>query len=162
MDFVGAVEFRSVQCDQYVPVQAAHRIQAAALVQFGHEIGEHRMKHGWFDRVEFGSDLTVTGDFAHAEQCLAVRPALSGLQMPLVCQKRRALHEERREPGHGEIGHVIGRVLAPPLVAKGPAATAKGIEKAVQDWHTSVESSFDAGWKSENGPDRGFSGNCCN
>ena len=33
MDLVGTVEFRSVQSDQDVPVKAAHRIQAAALVQ---------------------------------------------------------------------------------------------------------------------------------
>jgi hypothetical protein len=82
--------------------------------------------------------------------------------MPLVCQEGRALHEERREPGQGEIGHVVGRVPAPPLVGQGPAATAKGIEKAVLHWHAPLESSFDAGWKTENGPHRGFAGNCCN
>jgi hypothetical protein len=72
MDFVGAVEFRSVQCDQHVPVQAPHGVQAAALVQLRHEIGEHRMEQGWFDRVEFGPDLAVAGDFSHPEQCLTV------------------------------------------------------------------------------------------
>jgi hypothetical protein len=161
MDFVGAVEFRSIQSDQDVPVQAPHGVQAAALIQFRHEIGEHGVQHGWFDRVEPGPDLAVTGNFAHAEQCLAVGTALTGLQMPLVCQKRWALHEERREPGQGEIGHVISRVQTPPLIWQGPAATAKGIEKAVLEWHTPFESSFDAGWKPENRPDRGYFRNCC-
>ena len=87
MDLVRAVEFRSVQRNQHVSVQPTHSIQATALVQFGHDIGEHRAKQGRFDRVEFGTDLAVAGDFAHAKQCLAVRPALSGLQMSLVCQE---------------------------------------------------------------------------
>jgi hypothetical protein len=60
--------------------------------------------------------------------------------MALMCQKGRALHEERCEPGQGEIGHVVGRVRASPLVGQGPAATAQGIEQAVQDWHSPVES----------------------
>jgi hypothetical protein len=72
MDFVRAMEFRSIQCDQYVPVQAAHGVQAAALVQFGHEIGEHGMEHGWFDRIELRAYLAVARDFAHAEQRLTV------------------------------------------------------------------------------------------
>ena len=68
--------------------------------------------------IELRADLAVAGDFAHAEQCLAVRTALTGLQMPLMGQKRRALHEERREPGQSEIGHVVGRVPTPPLVGQ--------------------------------------------
>jgi hypothetical protein len=140
MDFVRAMEFRSVQRDQHMPVQPAHGIQAATLVQFGHDIGEHGMEHDGFHRIEFGTDLTVTGDFTHAEQGLTVRTAVCRLQMALVCQKGWALHEERGEPGQSEIRHVVGRVLAPPLVGQRPAATAQGIEEAVQNWHTPVES----------------------
>jgi hypothetical protein len=32
----------------------------------------YRVKHGRFDSIELGADLTVAGDFAHAEQCFAV------------------------------------------------------------------------------------------
>lgn len=134
------MEFRSVQRDQHMPIEAAHGVQAAALVQFGHDIGEHGMKHDGFDRIEFGADLTVTGDFTRFEQGLTVRTALSRLQMALVCQKGWALHEERGEPGQSEIRHVVGRVLAPPLVGQRPATTAQRIEEAVQDWHAPLES----------------------
>ena len=103
VDLVGAMEFGAVQRDQHMSIEAAHGIQTAALLKFGHDIGEHRVKHGRFDRVEFRADLAVAGDFAHAEQCLAVRTALAGLQMALVCQKRRALHEERGERGEREM-----------------------------------------------------------
>jgi len=36
--------------------------------------------------------------------------------MPLVSQKRGALHEERRERGQSEISHVVGRVPALPMI----------------------------------------------
>jgi hypothetical protein len=139
-DLVRAMEFGAVERDQYMPVQAAHGVQAAALDQFGHEIGEHGMEHRWLDRIELGAYLAVAGDFARAEQGLAVRAALTGLQMALMGQKGRALHEERGEPGQGEIGHVVRRVQASPLVRQGPAAPTQGIEEAVQDWHKWVES----------------------
>jgi hypothetical protein len=62
--------------------------------------------------------------------------------MALMRQKGRALHEEPRERGEGKIGHVVGRVQALPLVGQQPTATAQGIEKAILDWHTRVESQF--------------------
>ena len=107
---------------------------------FGHDIGEHRVEQGRFDRVEHGADLAVAGDLAHAEQCLAVRSAVTRLQMPLVCQKGRALHEERGERGQREIGHGVGRVPALPLVGQGLAAAAQRIEEAVLDRHRFLES----------------------
>jgi hypothetical protein len=44
--------------------------------------------------------------------------------MALMSQKGRAMHEERRERGQGEIGLFVSRVLAPPLVGQRPAAAA--------------------------------------
>ena len=52
--------------------EAAHGFETAALLKFGHDIGEHRVKHERFDGIEFSADLTVAGDLAHAEQCFAV------------------------------------------------------------------------------------------
>jgi hypothetical protein len=85
----------SVQRDQQIPVDAAHGVQAVALVQFGHQIGEHGMEHGRLDWIEFRADLTVAWDLAYAEQRLTVRTALAGLEMALMSRKRRTLHEER-------------------------------------------------------------------
>ena len=68
MSFLGHCVFRTgrrpTQRDQYASVQAPHGVQAAALVQFGHEIGEHGVEHGWFGRVEYGPDLAAVLDFA--------------------------------------------------------------------------------------------------
>jgi len=53
--------------------------------------------------------------------------------MALVCEKRRALHEERRKRAEREIGHGIGRVPALPPVRQNLAAAAQRIEQAVLD-----------------------------
>jgi len=100
------------------------------------------MEQGRFGGIELRTYLAVARDLPHPEQCLTVRPALTSLQMALMRQKGRALHEERRERGEGKIGHVVGRVQALPLVGQQPTATAQGIEKAILDWHTRVESQF--------------------
>ena len=133
MDLVRTVEFGAIQRDQDLTIKAAHGIEAAALLKLGQDIGEHRVKHGRFDSIELGADLTVAWDLAHAKQCFAVRPALAGLQMALVREKRRALHEERRKRAEREIGHGIGRVPALPPVRQNLAAAAQRIEQAVLD-----------------------------
>jgi hypothetical protein len=81
--------------------------------------------------------------------------------MPPMRQEGWASHEERSERGQSEIRHFVGRVLAPPPVGQGPATTAGRIEKAVQDWHSPVESWIDREWNPEIGLDRGFPGYCC-
>lgn len=91
MDLVGAMEFRAIQRDQDAPAEAAHGIQATALRQFGHDIGEHRVKRGGFGGVELGANLAVAGNLPYTERYLAVGPALAGLQMALTGQKERAL-----------------------------------------------------------------------
>jgi len=160
MDLVRAMEFGAVQRDQYVPIQVTHGVKAATLVQFSDNVSKHRMEPVRLDRVELGSYLAIAGNFAHPEQRLAVRPALAGLQMTLMRQERRALHEERRERRQAEIRHVVGRVLAPPLVRQRPAATTQGIEKAVQDWHGVGESEIRRRGNPENHPDQRYRRSC--
>ncbi len=67
----------------------------------------------------------------YAEQGLAVRPALTGLQMPLMGQERWTLHEERGERGEREIGHGVGRGLASPQISHALTAATERIEEAV-------------------------------
>jgi hypothetical protein len=102
MNLVRAVKFSAVERDHKPSIKDAHAVQAAALRQFGEDVGKHRMKHGRFGRVELGPDLTVAGDLTHAEQCFAVRTVLAGLQMALVGQERWALHEEWGERAERE------------------------------------------------------------
>src|ERR1019366_3689063 len=54
--------------------------------------------------VEHQPDIVVAGDCRYPEQGLAVRPAMSFLQHPLMGKKRWASHEEQRERRHADIG----------------------------------------------------------
>jgi hypothetical protein len=141
-DLVRAVVLGAVPCDQHLAIEDPHGIQPATLLQLGHDIGKHRVEQGWFDRVEHGANLAFPGDLADAEQRLAIRAAVSGLQMPLVCQEGRALHEERSKGGESEVGHGIGRVFATPAVRQGLAVTAQRGDQAILDVHPYVESQF--------------------
>jgi hypothetical protein len=160
-DRVGAMVLGAVPCDQHVAIEDPHGIQAATVVQLGDDIGEHWVEQGRFDRVEHGADLAVAGDLAHAKQCLAIRSAVTCLQMPLVCQEGRALHEERGKRGESEIGHGVGCVFAPPPVGQGFAATAQRGKETILDLHPYVESKIALGANHENRLDGRSSQWCC-
>ena len=98
---------------------------------------------GRFDGIEHGADLVVARDLAHAEQRLAVRAALAGLQVPLMRQEGGTLHEEGSERGEREIPHRIGRVLAAPPVGQGLAVTAERGDEAIREGHGRLESQID-------------------
>ena len=119
------------------------------------------IERGWFDRVEQGAYLAVAGDLADAKQCLAVRPALTGLQMPLVRQEGGALHEERGKRGEREIGHRVGRVLALPPVGQSFAVAAQSREQAILDVHPHVESEIVVRGNRENRADFRSCPWCC-
>jgi hypothetical protein len=93
--------------------------------------GEGRGDLGAGDGVELGADLAVARDLAHPEQGLAVASALASLQMALMRQKGRALHEERGKGRHREVAHVIACVPAPPRIRQGLTAAAQGCEETV-------------------------------
>jgi hypothetical protein len=132
--------FGAVQRDQRVPTQAAHGVQTAGLFQFGDDVGEHGVKMRWLDRVEHIADMIVAGALVDTEQRLAVRATLGGLQISLMRQEGRALHEEGGEGGEGEIRHRIGRVLPAPRIGQGLAITAQRGEESIQDGHGKLES----------------------
>ena len=103
VNLLGAMILGAVQRDQQVPAEAAHRVEAARLLEFGHDVGEHRVEVGRRDGIEHGADLIVTWNLIDAEQCLAVRATLTGLQIPLMRQEGRVLHEKGRERGEREV-----------------------------------------------------------
>jgi len=43
---------------------------------------------------------------------------MTRLELPLMGQKRRALHEKHRESRHANLAHAVGRVDPPALVRK--------------------------------------------
>ena len=138
---VGAMVLGAVPCDQHLAVEDPHGIQPAALVQLGHDIGEHRVEQGRFDRIEHGADLAVAGDLA---ACRTVSRSSTGRE-PVsrcrwcarkdgLCMKNGAKAAER------EIGHGVGRVLAAPPVGQGLAVTAQRGDQAIWQGHRELES----------------------
>jgi hypothetical protein len=107
--------------------------------ELGHDIREHRKEQRRVDRVEHGPDLIVARDRRHAEQAPAVRPALPLLQMALMRQERRALHEEHRK--RRKVGHGVARVRPwPTQVGKRVAAPLQRGQKRRQRLHPHLES----------------------
>ena len=96
-----------------------------------------------------------------SKECFAVGAALTGLEMALAGQEGRALHEERRERGEGEIGHGVCRVQTAPPVGQGLTAAAEGSDEAILDWHAGSESAIGRQGKPQNAGHRGLSGHCC-
>ncbi len=65
----------------------------------------------------------------------SARAAMTRLQMPLVCEERRAMREERGKGGEREVSHGVGRVLPAPLVGQALAATAQRGDQAILGLH---------------------------
>jgi len=110
MDLARHVIFGAVQGDQHMIPKPAKVLQAAGTLQFGHHLGEDRMKVVGTDRVQQRPDMIVAGDLVQTEQRLAVRPPLSLLQTTLVRQERRALQEEqgkRRQVSHADRSAIV-------------------------------------------------------
>ena len=110
---------RAVERDQHAAFEAAEHLQTAVdlaelLDRFG-EGGMQQVGGGWVEQV---TNVIVTGDFGDAKQAGAVRAAVALLEMSLMRQERRALHEEHRKRRHTDVAYVIGRVDTSALVRK--------------------------------------------
>ena len=92
--------------------------------------------------VEHLADVVVARNRRHAEQGLAVRPAVPLRQRPLVPQERRALHEEHRERRQADVRHgvAVARPLA--LVLKPGTDLFQFRQQFLQCAHAAVESHF--------------------
>src|SRR5215468_2857778 len=65
---------------------------------------------------------------------------MPALKPPLMIEKRRALHEKRRERRHPEVGYPIARIRPATLVGKRIQASSQRIEEGRQNPHPFLES----------------------
>jgi hypothetical protein len=112
MDLARAKVLRPVQRDQRPATEALKRREYAFGLDDFEEQREQRIECRRRCAVEHQADVGIARDGGHAEQGLAVRPALPFLQRPLVRQERRATHEEHRERGQTDVGHAVCPVAA--------------------------------------------------
>jgi hypothetical protein len=111
MDLPRAVVFGAVKRDQHVSGGAAEHVATAAdppelLDGFG-KCRMQQCRGGWIEHV---ADVIVAADFGDAAQAGAVGAAMTLLEVALMGQERRALHEEHREGRHSDVTRAITRV----------------------------------------------------
>jgi hypothetical protein len=157
--------FGAVERNQDVAAEPLERRQSAAGFQGRERAREHRKKLLWRDRIEQRADAIVGRNPRHLEQRLAVRGAAPASQRRLLRQERRALHEERRECRHADVGHLIHGVLALPLIGKGRAQALEGGDELLEH-HATLESKnairIDESHRHTRQPrDRSHIENCC-
>src|ERR1700722_5172479 len=106
----------SVQRDQHPPIQTMERCQwPRRFDRFHEQPVEYRRRSA----VQHQADVVVGGDRRHAEQRLAVRPAVPLCQRLLMRQERRASHEEDRECRQTDVRHGVVAVAPPALAPVG-------------------------------------------
>src|SRR5258708_4964123 len=97
-----AVIFRAVECDQHMMPQPTKSRETAASFQHFERMGKMRIEAFRLHRVQHIPNMVVAWDLTHPKQRLAVRAtmAVPVRQVPLMGQKRRALHASQpvREP----------------------------------------------------------------
>ncbi len=126
MDIPGTMILGTVERDQHPLAEAAEHVEAAVdppelLDGFGADRMQQR-RGGWIEHI---ANMVVGGDFDDAEQVGAVGAAMPFLELPLMRQERRALHEKHREGRHSDVAHAVGRVHAATLVRKPVQAISK-------------------------------------
>lgn len=140
VDGVGTERLGAVEGNQHMTAQTPEPVQALVTVQFAEHRREDRMQARRGHRVQQVANMVVARDLCHPEQRLSIRTPVSVLQLPLIRQNRRALHEKQRKRGQPDIGHGIAGVRAAPLVRKGRTALGQRVDHPLQRFHLPVES----------------------
>jgi hypothetical protein len=99
LDLRRAVVLGTVERDQHVRTEPPESLDPAGALERRNRLAKAREQVIGRDRIEHGADVIVAGDAVDAEQGLAVRAAVAGLELALMIQEGRALGEEHREGG---------------------------------------------------------------
>src|SRR5258706_7978769 len=95
--------------------EPAKRSEPAAALKQVKRRDQWRMKTFRRNPIQHVPNVIIARDFGHPEQRLAIRSPMPRplRQMPLMGEKRRALHEEHRKRRHADIRHRVLAVLSP-------------------------------------------------
>jgi hypothetical protein len=124
---------------RHPPVEAPERVEHALG---GDRFGEQRIERPWRGAIQHPADIGIGRDGGHAEQGLAVRPAVSLFQGALMAEEGGASHEEHRERREADIGHRVFAVAARPFApVRQAGANAFQIgDQGLQGRHGAIES----------------------
>ena len=135
MDVARAEELRAVQGDERAPVQSAHGRERAVRVQILHDAVELLVEVRRGHAVEQVADVIVAGNAGQAEQGVGVGARARLAQRALVRQERRGLHEEHRQPRHGDVGHRVSAITSAAPVRQLLEARPQPLEMALEAPH---------------------------
>lgn len=139
MDFARAKALGSIQRDQHPPAQTLERIEHARCRD---RFEEQRIERRRLGAVEHQADIGVGWNGGHAEQGLAVRPAMSFGERALMAQERGASHEKHRERRETDVGQgvftITARSLAP--IRQTGADSFQLSDQGLQGRHRGIES----------------------
>ena len=129
----------AVEGDQNPIIQAPEGVKHAPGRDGGVKQRVERRGGGAVQRL---ADMRIGGDFANAEQGLAVRPPVALAQPTLMVEEGGAAHEEQRESGQADIGHAVGALARPRLAPVGQAGAdgAQCRNQGFEDAHQGIES----------------------
>lgn len=129
----------SIQRDQNPAIQASEWVEHAVR---GDRFEEQRIERHRRGAIQHLADIGVSWNGGHAEQGLAIRPAVSLFQRALMAQERGASHEEHRERRDADIGHGVLAVTAWPfaLVRETGANAFQLSDQGLHDRHGAIES----------------------
>jgi hypothetical protein len=137
-----AVIFGAVEGDQHVMAEPAKRRESAAALQQVKRRDQWRMKTFRRNPIQHVPNVIIARDLGHPEQRPAIRSPMPRplRQVPLMGEKRRALHEEHRKRRHADIRYRVLAVLAAAPVRQPGAGLAHPRYQALKRSHTQLES----------------------
>ena len=112
--------------------------QAVALPQLSQHLVEAGLQLLGGNLVQHDADMVVGGNLLDPKQGGAVRCAMALLQMPLVGQKRLALHEKQGKRRQPNVSHrVVSVHHTAPWIRKPTTHLAQPCQQRLQNLHTS-------------------------
>ena len=141
-DLARAEVLAPVERDQHPPVKTLERRQRPRCLDRLHEQSVERRRRS---AVQHQADVVVGGDRRHAEQRLAVRPAVPLRQRLLMPKERRASHEEDRKRRQTDVRHCVVAVAprAFALVGQTGADLAQRPDHVCNGAHPALESTIE-------------------
>jgi len=93
-------------------IQNAEGVSQVLLLQVGQDLEKDGMEIAWRNRIEERADLIVARDRLDAEERLRVILSLTVVELALVLQKRRRLHEKDAQGTSGSVLYCVTGIRA--------------------------------------------------
>ena len=107
MEGLGGKVLRAIKGDEPLMVQNAEWVSQVLRLKVGKDLKKDGVKIAWRNRIEERADLIVARVWLDAEEGLSIIVSLTLVELALVLQKRRRLHEKDAK---GTSGSVLYRV----------------------------------------------------